>query len=52
MNDFDATAKKTEAAGGKVTTPKYAFIKMTWQGYFLDTEGNAFGIHQAGPNAK
>lgn len=23
-----------------------------WQGYFLDTEGNTFGIHQPDTNAK
>lgn len=50
--DFDATAKKIEAAGGKVATPKYALVGMAWQGYFFDTEGNTFGIHQADTNAK
>jgi predicted enzyme related to lactoylglutathione lyase len=23
-----------------------------WQGYFLDTEGNTFGVHQPDANAK
>lgn len=52
VDDFDATAKKIEAAGGKVAMPKYALPGMAWQGYFLDTEGNTFGIHQPDPNAK
>jgi hypothetical protein len=25
---------------------------MAWQGYYKDTEGNIFGIHQPDPNAK
>jgi hypothetical protein len=24
---------------------------MAWQGYFVDTEGNTFGIHQPDENA-
>jgi len=24
---------------------------MAWQGYYLDTEGNTFGIHQPDPAA-
>ena len=51
VEDFDATAEKIKAAGGKVAMPKFAIPKMAWQGYFLDTEGNTFGVHQADPNA-
>lgn len=50
--DFDATAAKIEAAGGIVALPKAALPGMAWQGYFLDTEGNVFGIHQPDPEAK
>jgi hypothetical protein len=25
---------------------------MAWQGYYLDTEGNTFGIHQPDPDAR
>lgn len=46
VEDFDAMAKKIEAAGGRVTLPKFAIANMAWQGYFLDTEGNTFGLHQ------
>lgn len=52
VDDFDAIAAKIEAAGGKVALPKFALAGMAWQGYFLDTEGNTFGIHQADENAK
>lgn len=46
VEDFDATAQKIEAAGGIVAMPKFAIANMAWQGYFLDTEGNTFGLHQ------
>lgn len=46
VDDFDATALKIEKAGGSVALPKFAIPKMAWQGYFTDTEGNIFGIHQ------
>lgn len=48
---FDEYAAKIEANGGKVAMPKFALKGMAWQGYFIDTEGNTFGIHQADVNA-
>lgn len=50
--DFDATAERVLAAGGTVAMPKHALPGMAWQGYFLDTEGNVFGVHQPDPQAK
>ena len=32
--------------------PKFALPGMAWQGYYIDTEGNTFGIHQPDVNAK
>jgi predicted enzyme related to lactoylglutathione lyase len=52
VDDFDATATKILAEGGRVAMPKFALIGMAWQGYFLDTEGNTFGVHQADSSAK
>lgn len=52
VDNFDEMAKTIEVAGGKVALPKMAIPGMAWQGYFLDTEGNTFGIHQTDPNAK
>lgn len=52
VENYDEMAKKIEAAGGKVAMPKFALAGMAWQGYFLDTEGNTFGIHQPDTNAK
>ena len=46
VDDFDATAEKILAAGGVVALPKFSLADMAWQGYFLDTEGNTFGLHQ------
>ena len=52
VENFDETAKKIEKAGGIVAMPKHAIPGMAWQGYFLDTEGNTFGVHQPDTNAK
>lgn len=52
VDDYDATEKKILEYGGKVALPKYALPGMAWQGYYLDTEGNIIGIHQADENAK
>ncbi|HHV22627.1 MAG TPA: VOC family protein [Propionibacterium sp.] len=51
-DDFDAAADRIIAAGGTVALPKQALPGMAWQGYFLDTEGNVFGLHQPDMNAK
>jgi hypothetical protein len=51
VEDFDITAAAIEAAGGTVALPKMALTGMAWQGYFVDTEGNIFGIHQPDTNA-
>ncbi len=52
VEDFDEIAKKIEGAGGIVAMPKFALPKMAWQGYFIDTEGNTFGVHQPDENAE
>lgn len=49
--DFDAAAQKILAAGGEVAMEKFALPGTAWQGYFLDTEGNVFGLHQPDPRA-
>ncbi len=52
VEDFDKIAEKILAAGGTIALPKQAIAGMAWQGYFKDTEGNIFGVHQADVNAK
>jgi uncharacterized protein len=49
--DYDATERLILEAGGQVALPKMALPGMAWQGYYLDTEGNTFGIHQPDPEA-
>ncbi len=51
VEDYDAAHERIVAAGGIVALPKMALPGMAWQGYYLDTEGNTFGIHQPDPNA-
>ncbi|AYY13093.1 VOC family protein [Actinobacteria bacterium YIM 96077] len=44
--DFDRTHDRIAELGGQVALPKFAVPGRCWQGYFLDTEGNTFGIYQ------
>ncbi|HSR17512.1 MAG TPA: VOC family protein [Ignavibacteriaceae bacterium] len=52
VENFDETAKKILKQGGQVALPKFAVPGVCWQGYFLDQEGNTFGIFQVDENAK
>jgi len=47
VEDFDATVRMILESGGKVALPKFAVPGKCWQGYFIDTEGNTFGLFQA-----
>lgn len=51
VEDYDTAERKILTAGGQVALPKMALTGMAWQGYYLDTEGNTFGIHQPDPEA-
>ncbi|MCM3705560.1 MULTISPECIES: VOC family protein [Cytobacillus] len=52
VEDYDTAESKILENGGTVALPKYALPGMAWQGYYKDTEGNIFGIHQPDENAK
>lgn len=52
VENYDKTAAAIEKAGGVCQMPKFAIANMAWQGYYKDTEGNIFGIHQPDPEAK
>jgi predicted enzyme related to lactoylglutathione lyase len=52
VGDYDSTEAKIIKSGGKVALPKYPLPGMAWHGYYMDTEGNIFGIHQPDENAK
>jgi predicted enzyme related to lactoylglutathione lyase len=50
-DDFDAVAKVILQLGGHVALPKFPVPGKCWQGYFIDTEGNTFGVFQVDPTA-
>jgi predicted enzyme related to lactoylglutathione lyase len=52
VDDYDATERRILDAGGEVAMPKMALPGMAWQGYYLDTEGNTFGVHQPDTEAR
>ncbi len=44
VEDYDAVEARILAADGQVALPKMALTGVAWQGYYVDTEGNTFGI--------
>jgi predicted enzyme related to lactoylglutathione lyase len=51
VKNFDAVAAKIATAGGIVALAKFAVPATCWQGYFIDLDGNTFGIFQVDSNA-
>jgi uncharacterized protein len=52
VDDYGASAAAVLSAGGQEVRGKEALPGMAWQGYYLDSEGNLFGIHQPDPEAR
>jgi uncharacterized protein len=52
VESFDASAKKILKSGATVVLEKFAVPGTCWQGYFLDSEGNVFGIFEVDEKAK
>jgi uncharacterized protein len=52
VKSYDQAAAKILAQGGIEALPKFAVPGRCWQGYFVDTEGNTFGIFEADKNAR
>ena len=52
VESFDEMAKTILNLGGIVALPKFAVPGTCWQGYFVDTEGNTFGIFEVDENAR
>ena len=52
VTDYDGTAKAILKNGGQVALEKFAVPGTCWQGYFLDLEGNTFGLFQVDENAR
>jgi predicted enzyme related to lactoylglutathione lyase len=51
VTSYDVTAESILKRGGTIALSKFAVPGVCWQGYFLDTEGNTFGIFQPDQNA-
>ena len=51
VENFDEIAARIMANGGQVALEKFPIPGRCWQGYFIDTEGNTFGIFEADENA-
>ncbi len=51
IDDFDQTADKILKLGGQVALEKFAIPGKCYQGYFLDPEGNTFGLFQVDEKA-
>jgi uncharacterized protein len=51
VEDFDATARAILANGGTVALERFAVPGRCWQGYFLDCDGNVFGIFEVDEQA-
>ncbi|HSX09331.1 MAG TPA: VOC family protein [Candidatus Saccharimonadales bacterium] len=49
--DFDTVASKILTNGGEIALEKFAVPGKCWQGYFLDPEGNTFGIFEVDEKA-
>jgi len=52
VTNFDETAKKILDNGGKVAMEKFAIPGSCWQGYFIDTDNNTFGLFQVDESAR
>lgn len=52
VKNFEDTASEIESLGGTIAMAKFAVPNTCWQGYFIDPEGNTFGIFQPDPAAK
>ena len=46
VSDIDAATQAILSLGGKVALPKFAVPGVCWQGYFIDPDGNTFGVFQ------
>ena len=52
VSDIDAMAEKIVSLGGQVALPKFAVPGVCWHAYFVDPDGNTFGVFEPDPGAK
>jgi len=50
--NYDQTSNLIIQHGGQIAMPKFAIPGRCWQGYFLDSDHNVFGIFEVDENAK
>lgn len=46
VDDFDKIAELILQNGGQIAMPKFEIPNKCWQGYFIDTDNNVFGIFE------
>ncbi len=46
VENFDAAAETILSNSGQVAMPKFEVPGRCWQGYFVDTDNNVFGIFE------
>lgn len=51
VGNYDSTEKQILQLSGIVALPKFAVPGRCWQGYYLDPEGNVFGIFEVDEKA-
>ncbi|MES3675024.1 lactoylglutathione lyase [Halomonas elongata] len=51
VDDIHARAERIVSLGGRIALPIFAVPDTCWQGYFIDTEGNTFGLIQVDERA-
>jgi uncharacterized protein len=52
VSDIDAISSKILSLGGQVALPKFAVPGVCWHAYFIDPDGNTFGVFQPDPAAR
>lgn len=52
VENFDDSANQIITQGGQVALEKFPVPGKCWQGYFVDTEGNTFGLFEVDENAR
>ncbi|KAA6329305.1 hypothetical protein EZS27_021874 [termite gut metagenome] len=51
VENFDKASECILQMGGQIALPKFAVPGKCWQGYFIDSDNNTFGIFEADTNA-
>jgi predicted enzyme related to lactoylglutathione lyase len=51
VGNFDETAARIMKGGGQVALEKFPVPGRCWQGYFIDSEANTFGIFEVDEKA-